>query len=505
MLTPEQLKKLALSIDSSPTTHELKFKSNNALHREVVSLCVTTETTSPMESNADKISRWVDELVNDGLLRSQVIAEMSTALCDKIVHAKSTLSDLKTVITELTTDINNATNKGISLDPFLSKYINIDEPPVDFDIFPYAALNKLGDMYSFMDFMYTKTDYAKASRDSIIVFSNAFERFNQREIKADSVNKLNISPEKKKEIIDYVNANEKDLLHSNIVKVVNTLCSDVELVALRNRMYNTYKRTEKTAASITYLSIIEDMRSVCDAIDKHISGITLPSDVMDQLRKNLKFIENCTELMGFYVQFHRETTFANTAVFNNKMINPDKSVALEEAGITNVDIARYINFIYRSGNITANMGISVDLLVARKAQINEKVEIETEQIRSRVAAGKIEKQRRAFWTVTYGYLIEQPATTIESPSGLSTYVKAKAHALAVNNIAIEDMLYDVLIEQLHKGSIVETLRNRLGNAYIKAVEVNRTNDNQIDSQLVSTINAGVYAELVANFICKRFM
>lgn len=473
------------------------FKSNNILFEEVLKACGLADQQMTSESEEERINRWQKE-VSD-LYGNETFGLVAESLAEKISGAKEVISGVKEMVTSLASDIESKCNTYIASDPFLHKHYKPVKADVSFDPFPYEVLSLTGPVNNLRDYVYGEVGLQEYDINSRSHFNVAMEKFAASKLKDDRVDDIEVSKEIKEAIIEEVNKKNDHLLANVIRNTVNLLVSKKQLIAMKNRMMNAYKRTETTEACIMMLGHISDIRGCSQEIMRVVSAMEFGS-ALETFSNNISFTDDCTDLCAFYVSWHRTNTFKETVLFRNKMINPDLQARCKEEGIEPVDVARHVNKIY--GSITMpTTGATLKSICEQKERIAKKVERESSQLEIRIRAGVAEKKRNAFFSVVHEWLSNSDNENVPTGSELVRFVKRRAADLVSKDTPVEDELYNICMKVMHKDTFVSTLYKRLGMEYHRMVADNKN----ITVGDIAMTNLSTYAELITEFISERFM
>ena len=510
---------LDLLIDTSGQAKEpvVGFKTNNVLYEEVLRIVGPADVANSTETDAQRMERWLKDIaaainggettddisLKDAKIMNDILEKVSDKFAEKISTATGTLRSIKTDVSALAAEIENRKNQIIAVDPFLSQHVNVPEPNIEFDEFPFAVLAPTGGqsaLFAYVtDVTGQKTPGALKSRSS---FELAFEKFATVKLGENAdLRSIDLSQEQRDAIVDAVNTANKDILADPIRQTLNAMINPTTLARVKGRMLINAKQMETTEACLEMISLISTYRVIGKKLAAEMVKQEVVPEKITAFEVNLQYTDDMTDLAAFFVQWHRVNTFKDTVMFRNRTINPDKLEEMSKANVSMLELARHQKYHF-GDHAMPTAGISLTALVANKDRVREEVEKKDSQTEIRVKAGTIEAEQNAFYKVMFGYLTsEANATKVNMTDELSKLVKHKATIMAEQGAACEDVIYDVIIRMLYHNDFVAVLHKHLGVEYMKAVATNKT----LNANDIAMTNAGVYANMVTDFICTMFM
>lgn len=493
------------------------FKTNNILFEEVARIVGSADCASATETDAQRMERWLIDIastVNGGApteeqslkdvqIMNEIMEQISDKFAEKISTATGTLRSIKNDVSALTKAIAERKNQIIAVDPFLSSHVNIPEPTIEFDAFPFAELDVAGGQSALFAYVTDTTGQttptALQSRSS---FELAFEKFATIKLGDNAVlNSIELSQEQKESIIDAVNAANKDILADPIRNTLTAIINPSTLQRVKSRMLLNAKQLETTEACLEMIALISTYRIIGKKLAAEMIKQDVVSEKITAFEQNLQFTDDMTDLAAFFVQWHRINTFKDTVMFRNKTVNPDKLEEMKKANVSMLELARHQRYHF-GDQAMPTTGISLTALLNNKDRVRSEVEKTNSQIEIRVKAGTIRAEQDAFFKVMFEYFTSAGnATRVTMTDELSKMVRHKSTIMAEKGAACEDVLYDVIIRMLYHNDFVSILHKHLGVEYMKAVAMNKS----LNANDIAMTNAGVYAAMVTDFMCTMFM
>lgn len=480
--------KLIASLAENDAIPNFRFKQGTVLEKAVSSLT----STSSMHANEETdvmVQRWMSDLESaDSIILDTQIDEIADSFVDGILGIARTLRSLHTEVSDITTKIEAKIDFGVSINPKLAKLLDGKNVEIDYLPIDYAPLANIGTTEAAMESIRGAVTGTNAADRS--AYYRVLEAYVQVAAPGVPVDIL-ITPDDKEKIIDEVNASGSNWDKDMVKDTLNLLTNPVKIKSLIATMDRTCAPTvDKTASFMHAISVLQEHTAVMETLQLAILNNGYEAITT---APNFKKVMAVLETYFYYVNYHRATTFADTAVFNNLMSNPDNVGAIKQAGITTQGIARYI--AVRHGNkLVSETGATVSAIVGTKSEVEEKFE-QTEaesDVYTNIEVGKI--RRRSLINVVATYLGDLGIDDVG-------YVAGKADELMRTKATVDDVVYGILIGKLYPNTLVGTMYERLGTAYAEAV----VNNPKVDVIAMNETTIDTYLGVVVELLAKNLV
>lgn len=247
----------------------------------------------------------------------------------------------------------------------------------------------------------------------------------------------------------------------------------------------------------------ENMARVMSAIAENESELPASSDFISDIRNNFRLLNRNMSILTTVSYVLRNITYKNKLLLSKTQYNPDALKGFVEAGYKKCDldaIARYIDAVPDKGMALEDAISLMPKIKAYSAQMNERAKANREMLMQ-------SSYRRAAAEVLEAHFASTNASDVQDKNyrhkkiiheNKITDIKEKYNP---QNGALEDYLYEYLLDTYHSSSLVRDLHKKMR---VKYTKVATENINPTEAGLtLATVEA--IAEIVAEFIKKNFV
>ncbi len=489
----ELITALLIALQKTNAIPSCEFKKNSPLYNDILLMANISNSVHPTEQEKTLITRWMNDISTSYDDIKPNIDSITTALSNKILDGIQTLSNVKKLVKELTIDIEDDINRHISLDPKLDKEINENNVEFTFDVYDFSMLNTLGSKQSIIDHVTNSVLSANTSLSPIAQFNVVKGKYLNTILGIEKLeSRLSLDPEIKDNIIDTVNAKDENTTKDMVNHVLTTILDGSKTQRLRNTIERMVRvEVDPNELFFYFASFISDFSNILPLLIKELNENKI--DITD-ISKNIKTIETLMEYGAYYIYYHRDTTFADTILFTNDTKNPDMVKKCEDGAISNKDIAQHKSILVKNIPMS-KVGLTLTRVLNNKERVDKlfKKEEQSDKIYTTVTIAKYKKE--AIVRVLNNYFKNNG--DIVSVDKLIH----KANHIVRTNVPITDIVYNTIIDVLHKDSMVEMLYKELGIGYAKLLD----ESSEVSEIKVAETNMVIYAEIITKFIKKHML
>jgi hypothetical protein len=474
-------------------------RDNSDLSLELIRATSGESIGSDGESEASKASRWLSEISNN--MDPAFIDDLATSFAKAIDRTNDNLKQVGGYVEDLVKQIADRRQKLIAADPFLVANLGKDLGTIVYEDYPFWKLDACGPKLPLINYVVETCEITNFDPTSALSRDIVIDKFQLKELKLGVNADIKVDPTVLADFISKVNTANKDLLASDIEITVKALMSYTALKSITNNVDANARDTNYDTACLNLLNTIGTYRGVCRRLDKSLNDFSLTAAQLAQFSKNLAYLEAVTDLAGFVVYWHRANTFGGTYLMRCGMVNPDVRAQAVKVGITDTDAAKYLA-IKRNGRIISANGILLQAIIDNKVEVDSTSSAMDAQRLLRLNSALTIVNRESFQQIVSAWFKTGPiaSRTLHIPN-VDAYVAHKSNYMTDKAMPLEDVLYNVIINELYKGEFEGVLYERAGLAYVKMIASNPN----ADASVITAVNVGVYTELIAEFMYKKFM
>lgn len=448
-----------------------------------------TSTRKPEETDTQAAERWLSDFAshNNSIVETQ-IDEISKVLISGMQGSIRTIKSLHTTVTDICGKVDSKVDVAVGLDPKLAHLVNTDNSEVSYVAVDFTPLNSLGSSSSLTGAI---NEFIGADESSPrLAFNGVMERYVQMKSSVATAD-IVLKDEDKVSIIDAINKSTSTHDKDTISDLVGLLTSTNRIQVLKNNCV----RTVSSAANVTSnmmeaLRVVSEYAKLLPIVQTKLLDLGYEEIVS---AGNFIQVSAVLETYHYFINYHRESTFANTILFNNNMLNPDMEEAGKIAGISNADLGKYVQTIL-NGKLVLDVGLLLTTAQQAKAIVDKKFaeERSADDMYVRLTVGRLRKT--ALVNNLYSFLEDKKVTT-------QKYIDGRADELIRTDIPLEDLVYDILIKCLYPNSIIGTLHNYMGKAFASAIVDNP----ELDAATINSKTIDSYLEVITDLLAKKIL
>ena len=439
-------------------------------------------------------------VVPDNDLTSPAIAEMdqlAATFAGTISKSVADLKNMKVMVDDITKRIIVMRDGSLAADPFMSARTGNTELATEFLQIPWNNVLVLGTESMIVDFVHQANEIK--SSDTSLNLVDIVARKTLVTNQANGIKDIIFAPEKQTEISTVLTSALPKVSKKELDTILTILTNQGAAARwVRDVCSGAVQSTGFAFVAARFLTDIPAFSQVINAFNKNI--ITLSEQTRTDLAANIDKVQSVVNLMAYTVINTRYKLSAEALLLQNKMINPDTYVEYTSQGGTQLEIAHHLS-INDFQDKLPTFGIPGKVILERVARYRKEISEESLNDQMRIQASTNFATRKAFEHVLDEYLktyIRSNELQIGYENG--SLIALHASDMVALNLTIEDAVWNCLIRVLCVHTFTEILWKALGVAYVKALAANES-INETDKLV---IDSGVYAELVVDFLLKKF-
>ena len=470
----------------------------------------TALLTEPGMSKRNEISKYVDMFTaaqqDDSFSKEAfgMLDQIADIMTDKILATKGELSSIKGSVEALSKNILEHKDNILARDPWTSKYLNKTTFSNSYNMVPWENIESFG---SKRYLMATANDNAGTDNNEInmITLGRLKKRlpFARKDSK-DIYSEIDLPQLKKEEILTIVNNSVADMILDDIEKVINILTTPK---VAKTYMYNIVKLSENpkdgAEATVSYLYDLKLFSEVIECLTS-VSESLLSEESYTGLNANIKHIKSYLTYMAYASTFNREVIYENALLLPNRMVNPDNYNKFEVDGGNQLQISHYLHVRYPEGVLLPVRGLGANSIMQSVKEIDKLISAEQLDITMKLRRKTINADKSSFVSVVSKFvneLIEDDDNCKINKRDSDRRIKNLSTDVALSDIALEDILYKFIINNVYKNKFIYSVYQRLGNVYANHFK----NVSEISTEDLVLLGSSVFTELIVDFIKDRFL
>lgn len=486
----EIIKEALVTTQAANNVPVCAFKKNTPVGSQLVSITNVGNFKGSTEKPNELVNRWLNEASGESESIKQPVNDMVNAFVTQIKDSRKLLAVVKDTVDNVTKDIDADINRHIELDPKMNA--NTAEAEMDFTIesYDFSMLKALGSKKSLSEHIESVLNGADLNTAS--AFSVVKGKYITSALQNTTLGDMVLQPEVKMDIVDSVNKSDSATTRDMVIATMELYCSETKTTRLRNTVERTLR---------SYTDPNEALFFFTDLINKHAKIISdlevemLKRDIdVSVIAGNMKTVMALLEIGGYFVHYQLEFLLADTVLFSNEIKNPALQKKLDANNITDKEICQHKRDITKTVPMS-KVGLTLTRIMSNRERVRKLYE----------AQDKNAKAYNALMSTKYkeGSMIRLLSSYIKSIGRTPDVARIQHmvnHAVRTD-VSTCDVVYDVMIELHHSGTLVEKMYREMGKAYVTLLATN----NEINAKLVNEANATVYATLVATFMKDHFI
>jgi hypothetical protein len=478
----------AVEADALPN---VSFKPGGNLYAALLkNLPMGEIDNQPGATDLERVTAWFDtfdESDTDSLMG--VISTVASSFEEKITDGITSLKELHATVASLESGITEEYNKRVASNPRLAKAVSSEGIDFSLPTYDFSALASVGDSASVINGVEEATidsgDLAPGYK-----FRVATSRYLPRALAGVTTSKVIVNEESKQSISDTLVG--KGYSADNVKNVITHVTLGTGLLALVEKTKMMVTDQPSTDKAVNWcMSIVNEFGPCLTDVESTVIAEGFDADKIDN---NVKIMSAILDLCAYFVYHHRMYSFNNTVLFSNGEKNPDVAKKALAADITDEDIVKH-RAALNSNLAIPKLGLTIDKIVANKERV-EKIYTEA----STEDAKYVEVKQREIMVKTISKTLSAHVKDYNN-NDMYDNISFAANKMAINKTPVHDLLYSILINVMHSGTIVEELYQKLGDEYSNIL----SNNNTVSQDLVDESTVKVYAEIITQFISKHFV
>ena len=471
----------------------------------------TSVINEPGMSKRNEIAKYVDMFdaaQNDDSFNRDafdMINQISEIMTEKILSTKGELSSIKGSVEALSENIVKCKDDMLAKDPWTSKYLNKTSFSNDYNMVPWESLDSFGSKRYLLE---VANDNAGTDKNTINRITAGrlksrlpFNRANHIDVYAE----IDMPPMQKEELVTIVNNSVADMILTDIEKVINVLTNPK---TANTYMHNVARLSDNvkdgTKATISYLYDVKLFSDVMNCLDTVAKGMLSDNGYSD-LKSNMAHINKYMTFMAYTASFNREVTYESALLLPNKMVNPDNYNKFETDGGNQLQISHYLHVRYPEGVSLPVRGLTAESVLKSVKEIDKLISAEQLDIDMKLRKKTISADKTSFTTIVSKFVNELINDDDENCKidklNADRVIKNLSTDVALSGIALEDILYKFLINNVYKNKFIYSVYQRLGNVYAKHFK----DVSEISTEDLVLLGSSVFTELTIDFIKDRFL
>jgi len=485
----EFLKKYLSDLAEAGSIPNIGFKIGSNLYSNTVGIMGVTNNED--KTDAELIDQWLSNIDPENLEKLEAtISNMSKSFQSRLIDGLDILKELKATVATLDDEIEKEYTKRLALDPKLAKAIANKNVEYKYEVYDFSSVNNVGNKNTLADAIEALTiGSADLTKDH--KFNISIAKYLNKVLEGVQVKTTVLDDEFRKSIVDKVVA-DNDKFNPDSVKnalhfITNINCNRILFEA--KKMLDDNPMVDK----VIYwaMGLLNEYSETVSAVESEL----LKNDVSnDNIGDNVKILNAVLEICAYYVNYHRDTTLSDTVLLSNNTRNPDTIKKAEEAGITDEDIAKHHVTLLKEIPLSKK-GLTITKILDIKERVEKILTEVVEEDEKYIALKEKEIYKNTAIVIVYNY--------INSFVGKDLYEEVEL-SIGKNNlkdIPIQTTIYNILINVLHKDTIVEMLYSELGYSYIELLD----NNKDVTEDMINDSNIETYTRIITNFICTFFI
>lgn len=448
---------------------------------------ITDASNTPSDLNDVEIAQnWLDQLVGyESPVIDAAIEDLANTLVEGINGSVDIIKAVQLMVGDIVAAMDSKVAEGIALDPKLQALLVEKEISYEFGVFNYSPLDAMG-----ISLMKTMEEAVGITSDSVaLAYSSICERYFAMTAGNLVPTPVSIDEDTKNAIIPLVNALSEDWDEDDVKAALLLICSDTRIENLHAKIdalgENKVDRMDDLVEAVHLLAqygvLIPKIQTAL--YEAGYDGVVLTG--------NINIVLHLLEVAAYIASYLRKTLYADTVLFKNDLLNPDKLNELKEKGLTPMDVARHRKIIYGGPCILAQ-GITLNALISQKEKID--------QLYMEGASADELYQKRELYRLQ-ATAIQHELGKVLSAKGYdpTAYLAKLSDANRMIEAPWEDVVFEAIVHFEHANTMVGTLYKLLGKAYTQAIKDNP----EITVPVMTAYTLEAYLEVVITVLSKK--
>lgn len=464
-----------------------------------------------LSSNIDTKDKSIPEIIsgliknmNDPIYRNEMstIKNIIMAYTNSINNSFNYLRFIKESVDSLKNKIEEETNNIASHSEVItnSNFVSNENYKTQFTMVPWEDINKFA----------TPTFIVEQLQNTLGVFQNtspikvAFNKVNNtilfnsfiKYLSGSEIDDITINEEAKEKLISTCH-DKTDMTRDNINSCINIITDRDRL----NRWANTSLNKINSPDIITTIEDINDisrLSRMISSVEKDINEIlNLSDEQIIQLNKNIKLVNDVLYYKYFFVNVQRNDNY-NRLIFDTHLINPDALTDFVKAGYDTTDISK---FVYRRmQNSQPFKGVYTEAVIKSIENVRKEIENDKQSLNRLATLELNDIRKRSF----IRHMNEFMDVLVEEPkiSNIPRYIEHMANDINYLNGDLESAIYGVIINVEFPNTIVQTMYEKLGKAYMNVLS---NSSNQVSLENMQEAEMNVIISMIVDHIVDKLV
>ena len=445
-------------------------------------------------NNVEAATVWLNELYSrPNELLDVELDLIAASLVKGIKDAIDQIKVINSVVSDLSKKIDEHINNSIALDPKLASLLaNQANQPV------YASidLSGLDNLSGFTpDAVVESMGFAEGTPKSIM-YARILDVYMTKNIK---------------ELGDIVIDEAKEDDGQSIAEMVNQLLGDkctiddvnyvLQLLTSANRISGLVERTKKTFTFETpirgLMYALETLRTIGPVLDTLYSKLNVHGYSYAELDNNYRAVTTILELCYYFVEYELKERYSDTVLMPNGMLNPRMLKTYTTSGMTMLDLARHVEYIYGARTLPM-AGVTMQQLEEAREKVAKLYE-EKQTVDSTYRRRELGRIKR----ISLIRVASEYFAGLLNP-GRSNFITSKADQLLREDVPMEDLLFRIImVIQFNDQPTLKLLYDNLGKALIATLKEHPDASEAVINRAMLDTYLDIATTIISKLVCKK--
>ena len=428
----------------------------------------------------------------------EILDEVANKLAERISNSLSILHGMKRIVSTLTTEANKRKDKLLTSDPTTSKYLNKkNNAVISFNTVPWEHLSVVDSEAGILDYATEVLGFNPSENTYMAtrIYSGKLPLYHTDKLYVDSpITSVEAKIRFSQQLQSVINLDKQ-----HIDNAVDVICDKNKFTNIAKNISRIMTDTVSIENVIYALSFVKIFGSIVKEYSKQ--NLLLSDKSIANLNNNISIINEYVRGAAFYAEQHRRTTFANTLIFANRLVNGDNWDEYLENGGTKLDLEHHIQVMYGKFPI-GNTGITINEVLDKRETVKNFTQLNDTQIQNTLTKKINEYTKSALESVVGSYFVnDAQMNKIVYDKNLADRISFHADNMLANKTSYEETIYSILFDIKYRDGFTKELYDKLELAFKDTV----CSKKDVDVDDIAVAKAKVISDIVNDFMVKNFI
>ena len=428
----------------------------------------------------------------------EILDEVANKLTERISNSLSTLHGMKRIVSTLATEANKRKDKLLTSDPITSKYLNKkNNAVISFNTVPWEHLSVVDNEAGILDYATEVLGFNPSENTYMAtrIYSGKLPLYHTDKLYVDSpITSVEAKIRFSQQLQSVINLDKQ-----HIDNAVDVICDKNKFTNIAKNISRIMTDTVSIENVIYALSFVKIFGSIVKEYSKQ--NLLLSDKSIANLNNNISIVNEYVRGAAFYAEQHRRTTFANTLIFANRLVNGDNWDEYLENGGTKLDLEHHIQVMYGKFPI-GNTGITINEVLDKRETVKNFIQLNDTQIQNTLTKKINEYTKAALESVVGSYFVnDAQMNKIVYDKNLADRISFHADNMLANKTSYEETIYSILFDIKYRDGFTKELYDKLELAFKDTV----CSKKDVDVDDIAVAKAKVISDIVNDFMVKNFI